>query len=124
MIEYIEEKGWETDFYMACLYNLARGYKAAPAVDRDAYARDKFPPEDPPRMCRTIRATPKPCLAFKIMAANRNCSTPESVAAAFEFAFGHIKEIDAVVVGMFPKDRDQVSQNAATVRRILGVPGV
>jgi tetratricopeptide (TPR) repeat protein len=34
VIEYAEERGWETDFYMCCFYNLARQYKSAPAVDQ------------------------------------------------------------------------------------------
>lgn len=120
VIEYAEEHGWETDFYMACFYNLARGYKAAPAVEREAYAKEQYPDTDPERMCRTIRQTPKPCLAFKILAANRKCSSPESVRAAFEYAFANIKPTDAVVVGMFPKYRNQVEENARFVREILG----
>ena len=120
VIEYIEEKGWETDFYMGCFYNLARGYKSAPATDQNAYANDRFPEEDPPRMAGTLRRVPKPCIGFKVMAASRNCETPETTRQAFEFAYKHLKPNDAVVVGMFPKHRDQIEENAAMVREILG----
>jgi hypothetical protein len=120
VIEYAEEKGWETDFYMGCMYNLARGYKAAPATDRNAYAKDRYPEEDPERMCRTIRQVKKPCIAFKIMAASRNCTTPESTKKAFEFAFANIKPGDMVDVGMFQKYKNQVAENAALVREVLG----
>ena len=120
VIEYIEEKGWETDFYMACFYNLARGYKAAPATDRDAYAKDRYPEEDPPRMTRVCRAVKKPCLGFKFLAATRNCTTPEKLRAAFEFALTNIKPTDALVAGMFPKYANQVAENAQLVREILG----
>jgi len=119
VIEYCEERGFETDFYMGCFYNLARGYKAAPAAQQNAYAKDHFPPEDPPRMAATLRQTKKPCIAFKLMAASRNCTTPESTRAAFQFAFDHIKPADIVDVGMFPKYRDQVTENAQMVREIL-----
>jgi hypothetical protein len=119
VIQYCEDKGWETDFYMCCAYNLARGYKSAPAVDRDAYARDRFPAEDPPRMMAVMRQVPKPCIAFKIMAASRNCATAEATRRAFEFAFANIKPTDAVVVGMLQKDRNQVAENAGCVREIL-----
>ena len=119
VIEYAEEKGWETDFYMCCLYNLARGYKSAPAVDQDAYARDRFRADDPPRMAATIQQIDKPCIAFKIMAASRNCDTPDSVRAAFSFAFENIKPGDMVNVGIFQKYRNQVAENAAFVREIL-----
>ena len=122
VLEYIEEKGWETDFYMACLYDLARSYKSAPAVDQDAYARDKFPAGDPPRMMSLIREIDKPCLTFKIMAASRNCATPEATHRAFGAAFDGIKPGDAVVVGMFQKHRNQVAENAALVREVLGSP--
>jgi hypothetical protein len=119
VVQHCEEKGWEVDFYMCCFYNLARGYKAAPAVEQDAYARDQYQAGDPDRMTAVMRQTPKPCLGFKIMAANRNCSTPECVREAFEYAFANIKATDAVVVGMFPKYRNQVAENAGYVREIL-----
>jgi len=121
VIEYIEEKGWETDFYMGCFYNLARGYKSAPATDRNAYAKDRFPPEDPPRMAKVLRSVSKPCIAFKILAATRNCSTPETTRAAFAFAFANIKPNDAVDVGIFQKYKNQVAENVAIVRNILKV---
>jgi len=120
VVEYCEEKGWETDFYMCCFYNLARGYKGAPAAEQNAYARDRFPQDDPPRMAETIRKTKKPCIAFKIMAASRNCKTPADTRSAFQFAFDQIKPTDLVDVGMFQKYRNQVAENAQMVREILG----
>jgi len=119
VIEYAEEHAWETDFYMGCFYNLARGYKAAPATARDAYKNDKFPAEDPPRMTKTLRAVRKPCLGFKIMAASRNCATTDSTRAAFASAFANLKDSDAVVVGMLQKHKNQVAENAALVRDVL-----
>ena len=86
---------------------------------RDACAKDRFPAEDPPRMAATLRQCRKPCIAFKLMAANRNCKTPADTRAAFQFAFDHIKPADLVDVGMFPKYRDQVAENAQMVREIL-----
>lgn len=120
VIEYAEEHGWETDFYMGCFYNLARGYKAAPASDKNAYANDTFPDEDPPRMTKVLRAVSKPCLGFKIMAATRNCETRADTRAAFAYAFANLKPTDAVVVGMFQKYKNQVAENAALVREVLG----
>ena len=119
VIEYVEEKGWETDFYMGCFYNLARQYKSAPATDQDAYRRDQFPEQDPLRMTEVLRSVPKPCIGFKIMAASRKCSTAETTREAFDFAFSHLKPTDAVVVGMFQKYKNQVAENAALVRGLL-----
>jgi hypothetical protein len=107
---------------MGCFYNLARQYKSAPAEDQNAYARDKFPGTDPARMARTLRAVKKPCIAFKLMAASRNCTTPESTRKAFEFAFANIKPTDMVDVGIFQKYKNQVVENAAFVRDILARP--
>lgn len=119
VIEYMEEKEWGVDFYMACFYNLARGYKPAPAEDQDAYAKDHFPSEDPHRMCATIRSVDKPCIGFKILAASRKCETPETIREAFKFAFDNIKPGDMVDVGMFQKYKNQVEENTAIVRKIL-----
>lgn len=66
------------------------------------------------------RRIDKPCIGFKIMAASRNCTTPESTAEALRFALNNIKPIDLVDVGMFQKHRNQVRENADTVRRVLG----
>jgi len=120
VIEHIEEKGWEVDFYLCCFYNLARGYKSSPAVDQDAYAKDRFPESDPARMGAVMRHVAKPCVGFKIMAASRRCHTPDATREAFRFAFGSIKSTDAVAVGMFQKHRNQVAENAAFVREVLG----
>jgi hypothetical protein len=119
VIEYIEERGWEVDFYMCCFYNLARQYKSAPATDQDAYAKDKFPISDPPRMTTLMRQLNKPCIGFKLMAASRNCDTPADVKNAFQFAFDNIKDTDIVDVGMFQKYKNQVAENTAYVSEIL-----
>jgi len=119
VIEYAEEKGWDVDFYMACFYNLSRE-KRESALVSGKHQPAEFLEEDPPRMCETIRATPKQCLAFKILGANRRCASQEEVRRAFRFAFDNIKSQDAVVVGMFPKYQDQARLNVEHVRAVLG----
>lgn len=112
VIEYAEEKGWDVDFYMACFYNINRQPRESALVaGASAAADEEFVDEDPPRMCRVIRQTPRTCLAFKILGASRCCASQADVAAAFRFAFENIKPIDAVVVGMFPKYDDQIRLN-------------
>jgi hypothetical protein len=122
VIEYSEEKGWDVDFYMACMYNLSRkpresalvleAQKAArPRTDPHAINDEEYLAEDRARMCQVVRQTPKTCLAFKILAAGRNCATQADVRAAFEYAFSHIKPQDAVVVGMYTRHLDQVALN-------------
>ncbi len=119
VIEYMEEKGWETDFYMCSFYNLARERKPLVAVEPDPYAKDGFPAADPGRMTAIMRQVQKPCIGFKILAASRHCRTPETTREAFSSAFANIKPVDIVNVGMFQKHKNQVAENAAVVRQIL-----
>ena len=120
IIEYSEEKGWDVDFYMACLYNLGRQERESALVS-GKFQEEKFFHEDRDVMLRVIQQTPKTCLAFKLMGASRNCATPADVRAAFQYAFDRIKPGDAVVVGMFPKETDQITENVNHVLDVLGV---
>jgi len=119
VIEYAEEHGWETDFYMCCFYNLARGYKAALAEAQNTYAQDRFPAEDPPRMAAVMRRVPKSCIGFKILAAGRKCESPRMVRETLAWAYANIKPNDMIDIGMFPKYSDQVAENAGYVNEIL-----
>ena len=117
------EKGWDVDFYMASFYNVYKnisGWKKSYIIN-GIVTEDCFEDEDRERMCKTIRSVSKPCLGFKILAAGRSCKTPEETEEAFRFAFNSIKPIDAVVVGMFPHEHDQIRENAVLVRRYGGL---
>jgi len=109
VLEYIEEKDWDVDFYMACFYN----------INKRVNGKEAYLPEDREVMCRFIQQTPKQCIAYKILAAGRNARTPADVRKAFQFALDHIKPIDILDVGMFPKYSDQVGENATIVRELL-----
>ncbi len=112
VIDYAEEKGWDVDFYMACLYNLNRTPRDGAIVAGGAAAEhDLFLDEDREAMARRILATRKTVLAFKVLAANRKTATPAGTREAFRWAYAHIKPTDALVVGVFPKYRDQVREN-------------
>ena len=64
-----------------------------------------------------MRQTKKQCFAFKILAAGR--ITGAGVEQAFRTAFECIKPNDGVYVGMFPRVKDEVKENAEIVYRIL-----
>ena len=125
VIEYIEEKGWDVDFYMAFLYKFEKSreevLKIIPEVPLDVDRWGSMQiilPSELPKMCDTISKTPKTCIAFKLFAAGRTAVTPEQVSEVFEFVFGHIKPTDAVCVGMYPRFHDQMAkENADLVRR-------
>lgn len=118
VIEYAEEQGWDVDFYLTCFYTLGSEREGSQIVT-GRQQREVYDDADRDAMCRVIRATPKPCFAFKILAAGRNCATPEAVREAFEYAFANIKPTDAVIVGMYQEHINQVEMNARIAREIL-----
>ena len=59
----------------------------------------------------------KPCLAFKILGAGRLCETDYDVEEAFQYALSRIKRTDAIIVGMWPKFKDEITQNVGFLRK-------
>lgn len=119
LIELAEEKGWDIDYYMCCLYYLTRSRSELEKLfGPHVPLGEVFLASDPPRMFQAIRATRKPCLAYKVLAAGRRVGTPAQVRSCFETAFANIKPTDAVIVGMYQQLGDQVGENAVLVREI------
>lgn len=108
VLEYAEAHNWGADFYMASVYNLSlESNRVSSAITGKANEGERFEEEDIPVMYDMIREVDKPCLAFKILGAGRRCASQETVRSAFLEAFANIKDTDAVVVGMYPKNEDQ-----------------
>ncbi len=113
------DKGWDVDYFMCCLYYLTR-----PKEEQKKILGDDLPlgeiylPSDPARMFKVIRATKKPCLAYKVLAAGRRVNTPAEVRGAFATAVENIKATDAMIVGMYQQFGDQVGDNVALVREL------
>jgi hypothetical protein len=119
VVDAIESKGWEVDYYMTCVYErhrtaaeLEKLLGQAPIPVGEVYL-----PLDPPRMFQAMRQTRRPCLAFKILAAGRLSERPAWVEQEFRETFAGIKPSDAVIVGMYDRVSDQPAQNAELVRR-------
>ena len=119
VVDTIESKGWEVDYYMTCVYERHRSREALEALLGQAPipVGEVYLPNDPPRMFRAIRSTAKPCLAFKILAAGRLSDRRQWVEEAFRQAFHAIKPSDGVIVGIYDRYSDQPAENAALVRR-------
>ncbi len=123
-IKRIADEGWEVDFFMTCFYFLTRkptakaARQAAVPTLEIAYA---FFRADPLAMTEVVRQVKPPCLGFKILGAGRLCSSQQVVQKAFQFAFQHIKPIDGVIVGMYPRFFDEVRANARYTRRFGSV---
>lgn len=119
VIEHVESCGWDLDFYAASLYNLARTRKRVAAVEGLSPAEERYEESDRQAMCAAIRATRRPCIAFKVLAAGRSAGSKQSLRAAFEYAYANVKPSDAAAVGVFQRDRDELAEDAAIVREIL-----
>jgi hypothetical protein len=118
-LDQVESENWDVDFYMTALYYLTRSQQEFEKLLGQRPLGEVYLPQDPARMCKSIRQTKKPCLAYKVLAAGRLSDTPKQIDAAFEFAFDNMKSNDAIIIGMYPRYFDQVRDNADRVRRIL-----
>ena len=118
VIALVEEQNWDVDFYAGAVYNVTSTtdeWKRALNGELVEMQGECYLQSDPPRMYKALRQTRKPCFALKILAAGRVAS----VERAFRTAFESIKPIDGVFVGMFPRTKDEVQENAERVNRIL-----
>jgi hypothetical protein len=120
VIELVEEQGWDIDYYAGCVYHRSRSDQEWRKVlngELLEMPREIYLQSDPARMYKVMRQTPKPCFLFKILAAGRIADG--GIEQAFRTAFSSIKPIDGVFVGMFPRIKDEVKENAGIVHRIL-----
>ena len=120
VIETIEEQGWDVDFYAGCVYHRTRTeaeWKLALNGEMLEMPREIYLQSDPARMYKVIRQTTKTCFAFKILAAGR--IAPDGIEGAFRTAFQSIKPNDGIFVGMYPRMKDEVKENAEIGGRYL-----
>jgi hypothetical protein len=120
VIARIEDENWDVDFYSGCVYNRRRTpdeWKRELNGEIMEMPGDIYMQSDPARMYKVMRQTRKPCFAFKILAAGR--IPDRGIEQAFRTAFESIKPTDGIYVGMFPKFKDEVRENAGIVHRIL-----
>jgi hypothetical protein len=119
VIELAEDKGWDIDYYMCCLYYLTRPREETRKLLGESLPLGEiYLPSDPPRMFQVIRSVKKPCLAYKVLAAGRRIGSPAEVRECFATALKNIKPTDALIVGMYQQFGDQVGGNAVLVREL------
>lgn len=119
-IKYAADKGWEADYFQCCLYYLTRPKEEIRAKLGGAPLGEPFLDTDRDAMLNVIRQVNKPCLAFKILGAGWHCDSDDSVEEAFQYALSHIKKTDGIIVGMWPKFKDEITQNVALLRKYGG----
>ncbi|HEV2392306.1 MAG TPA: hypothetical protein VG146_08080 [Verrucomicrobiae bacterium] len=121
LMELADEKGWDVDYYMCCLYYLTRPREEFRKIlGAELPLGEIYLPSDPPRMFRVVQHTRKPCLAYKVLAAGRRIDSAAERRRCFETAFSSIKPSDGLIVGMYQQFTDQVAENAAVVRELCG----
>jgi hypothetical protein len=119
LVHLSEEKGWDVDYYMCCLYYLTRPREEfTRLLGGELPVGEIYLASDPPRMFKMIQATHKPCLAYKVLAAGRRIENAAQIRQCFDTAFANIKPSDAVIVGMYQQLSDQVAENSGMVREI------
>lgn len=114
VVDYVEEHGWNVDYYQTCLYRVTRTPEEARRDFGEAPVGEIYFEKDPERMCAMIRRTKKTCFAFKLLAAGR---LPD-IERAFRFALANVKPQDPVIVGMCPKYKDEITDNVNLMRKI------
>ncbi len=120
VMDFIEDSGWPVDYYMTCFYRVSRTREEARALmNGEAPLGETFLEKDPERMSQRILKTKRPCFGFKILAAGRAGFAKEQIETAFKGAFARIKPNDAVIVGMWPKFKNEMAENAAIVRGLM-----
>jgi len=125
-LKVIEDQGWELEFYMNSFYYLSRPREDQQKLFNTVITGEPFVDTDPPKMVEAMRQTDKPCLAYKILAAGRLSRSMNTIERAidngFRYAFRRIKPTDAVIVGMFPAFRDELTESVMLTRK-YGAPG-
>jgi len=124
-----EREGWDTDFYVLCMYNARRNREG----EQSGFITGKsksgliFRPDDRFDAYKVIQQVQKPFVAFKILAGGQifaGHADEEYPAITEKFVretFDNIKPGDITCVGVFQRDGDQARENAAIVRRVLAV---
>jgi hypothetical protein len=123
VIDYVESKGWDVDFYMTCVYNMSRTKEEEEQLAGRKIENDQlFWDPDREKMLARVRQTSKPCLIFKVYGAGRKCGSPAEMLQALRLVSRYAKPTDAVVLGMFPKEKEQVMENCRLFREALRQP--
>jgi hypothetical protein len=108
---------------MGCVYNRTRTVDELknmlngelPLPQSEVYLE-----KDPQRMFAVMRKVKQNCFAFKILAAGRKARNAKEVNDAFRAAYEGIKPNDCVIVGNYPRFKNEIQENAERVRSILG----
>jgi hypothetical protein len=120
VVALVEDEDWDIDYYMTCMYRVTRRPSEVRAELGEAPLGEIYMERDPERMLKMVQETEKTCFAFKVLGAGRQIARPAQLDAALRFVLERIKPQDAMIVGMFHRFKDEVADNVARVKRVLG----
>ena len=120
-----EYENWGVDFYVTCLHNTRKRGGQESSFITGKKKHTKFFMEDRAEMFSAIRQVSKPCIAFKIFAGGQIFygKAPEEIPALIESTFrevySNIKPADIAAVGVFQKNKDELQEISAALRKVL-----
>lgn len=107
------EEHLDVDFYMCCYYNPT---SRTDNPEHVAGTKEWFHQDDRDRMTAVIATLSRPAIHYKIMAAGRN-----DPAEAYAYVGKHLRPQDAVCVGIYPKDRQEMlAENVRLFTAMVG----
>ncbi len=118
VLDYVEGKGWDIDYYMTALYYINRPREEFQKILGEVPHGEIYLPSDPPKMLAAVHKTKRPCLAYKVLAAGRTVNSPQQVKDRMAVALKGIKPADAIIIGLYQRFNDQIGQTAQFAREI------
>lgn len=120
ILDALESKGFNNDFYMASLHYLSRRPEDWRRDIGHVPVGECYIASDREAMCAAVKRVSKPTLVYKVFAAGRMCGSPEEVRSAIEFTYKNIKPIDVALIGLYQKFYpNQIADDTRLVREIL-----
>jgi len=114
VVEYVEERGWDVDFYLLCAYNRVRTRKKFAAAGRAARAGGEVYLETDPPHAYQRRGNFQDLFPVQSPRRRARAGSPEDVDKAFKLAFDSIKPKAASWWAMFPRFKDEVKENCGS----------
>ena len=118
-LRHAEDSNWPVDWYMVSMYDLSKQERHSPIVG-GKFFEETFNHAEREQAFEFVTSVDKPCICFKVMACGRLGCTSEQAHETITEALQRIKPIDAICLGMWNKERNEIAENAATVRQACG----
>lgn len=122
-IELSEREKWDTEFYMACMYNLRREREGEESgfITGKSKSNVVIVPGDRAIMLEALKKVEKPIIAFKIFAGGQMLvEQPEEkrrelIKDTYNTIFSSLKPNDFAVAGIYGKNHDQLTENVSVL---------